>query len=381
MPATDTTTLLDAVRGLAPEITARASEIEAARRVPPDLVADLTAAGCFRALVPRSHGGAELDLPAAGRVLSELAKADGSLGWTVMIGAAAPFILGRLPRGTFDDIYADGPDVILAGAFNPTGAATPVDGGFRVTGQWAFASGCQHAHWFVAHCLVDDGRQPPIRMMVLPAGDVELKDTWSVAGLCGTGSHDFVVNDVFVPDQRTFSVFADEPCIDGPLWRIPELSGSTLMFAHVAIGIAEGALHDVTALATQKTRFTDAARLAANPLFQHQIGEADARLRAARALLHAEAQAAWTTATAAVPFTDEHRARIRSATAWVSRAAVSVVDTAYGAAGAGSLYSTSPLQRRLRDIHALNQHVAFKGDVFTMAGAVLTGQAVDLTFL
>jgi alkylation response protein AidB-like acyl-CoA dehydrogenase len=381
MPATDTATVLDAVRELAPEITARSGEIEAARRVPPDLVADLKAAGCFRALVPRSHGGAELDLPAAGLVLSELAKADGSVGWTVMIGAAAPFILGLLPRHTFDDIYADGPDVILAGAFNPTGVATPQDGGFRVTGQWAFASGCQHADWFIAHCLVDDGRQPPVRMMVLPAGDVEIKDTWSVAGLCGTGSHDFVVNDVFVADDRTFAVFADEPCLDGPLWRIPELSASTLMFAHVAIGIAEGALDEVTALATQKTRFTDAGRLAANPRFQHQLGETDARLRAARALLHAEAQAAWSTAVAAIPFTDEHRARIRSATTWVSRTAVSVVDTAYAAAGAGALYSTSPLQRRLRDIHALNQHVAFKDDVFTMAGAVLAGQPVDLTFL
>ena len=94
--------------------------------------------------------------------------------------------------------------------------ATPVDGGFRVTGQWSFASGCQHCHWFVAHCIVDDGRQPPIRMMVLPPADVEIKDTWSVSGLCGTGSHDFVVNDVFVPAERSF-VLWDEPCLDVPL--------------------------------------------------------------------------------------------------------------------------------------------------------------------
>ncbi|MGH9212874.1 MAG: hypothetical protein ACRD2C_19720 [Acidimicrobiales bacterium] len=82
----------------------------------------------------------------------------------------------------------------MAGAVPPTGTATPVEGGYRVTGQWAFASGCQHAHWFVGHCVVDDGRQPPVRMMVLPTSDVEIKDTWSVSGLCGTGSHDVVVN-------------------------------------------------------------------------------------------------------------------------------------------------------------------------------------------
>jgi alkylation response protein AidB-like acyl-CoA dehydrogenase len=380
MLSTDTT-IHEAVRDLAPEIRARASEIEAARRLPPDLVADLTAAGCFRAIVPSSHGGVALDLPDAGLLLSELAKADGSVAWTVMIGAAAPMLLGRLPRSTFDDIYGDGPDVIVAGAFNPTGTATPVDGGFRVTGQWAFASGCQHAHWFLAHCLVDDGRMPPVRMMVLPPGDVEIKDAWSASGLCGTGSHDFVVNDVFVPDERTFSVVVGEPGLDGPLWRIPELSASTLMIAHVAVGIAEGALDEVTTLATQKTRFTDAAPLAAKPLFQYQLGEADARLRAARALLREEAQEAWATAVARIPLSEHSRARIRAATTWATRTAVSVVDTAYGAAGAGALYSTSPLQRRLRDIHALNQHVALKGEVFTMAGAVLAGQEFDLSFL
>ena len=109
-----------------------------------------------------------LDLTAQMHVIAEFAQADGSVGWTTMIGGAAPVILGLLHRATFDKVYADGPDVIVGGAFNPTGVATPVDGGYRVTGQWAFASGCQHCHWFVAHCFVDDGRMPPVRMMVLP---------------------------------------------------------------------------------------------------------------------------------------------------------------------------------------------------------------------
>jgi hypothetical protein len=179
---------LEAVTALAPVLGARADEIERGRRLPPDLVEELTAAGCFLMLVPHSHGGAELDLPADMRVIEELARADGSVGWTAMIGHSAPVLLGKLPRQAFDAIYADGPDVILGGTLNPTGGATPVDGGFRVTGQWSFASGCQHSHWFIAHCMVDDGRQPPMRMMVLPAADVEIKDTWSVSGLCGTGT-------------------------------------------------------------------------------------------------------------------------------------------------------------------------------------------------
>jgi alkylation response protein AidB-like acyl-CoA dehydrogenase len=376
----ETNGTLEAVAALAPVIAARSGESERARRVPPDLVEKLTAAGCFRMLVPRSHGGTELDFPSEMRVIEELARADGSVGWTVMIGSLAPVLLGKLPRATFDALYAEGPDVILAGTVKPSGGATPVDGGFRATGQWSFASGCQHSDWFVAHCIVDDGRQPPIRMMVLPPAEVEIKDTWSVSGLCGTGSHDFVVNDAFVPAERSF-VLWDEPCLDVPLLRIPELSLSSLRAGAVAVGIAHGALGEVNALATAKVPLFSDGTLASNPLFQNQLADADAQLRAARALLYADAETAWTTAVAGTPFTPEHRARIRGTATWVARTATSVVDTAYTAGGGSSIYTTSPLQRRLRDIHALTQHFAVKSDTFTKAGAVLAGQDVDLTFL
>jgi alkylation response protein AidB-like acyl-CoA dehydrogenase len=377
----NTNDTVDAVRALVPQIAARCDEIERARRLPPDLVDALVAAGCFRSLVPRSHSGSELGLPGHMRLLGELAAADGSVGWTVLIGGSAPLVLGRLPRPTFDALYAAGPDVILAGSFNPTGVATPVDGGYRVTGQWSFASGCQHAHWFIAHCMVDDGRQPPLRMAVLPASEIQVEDTWWVSGLSGTGSHDFVVDDVFVPDDRTFSVVDGEAGIDGPLWRVPELSASTLMVGAVAVGIATAALDDIAALATGKVPAFSETTLAANTLFQNQFGEAEARLRAARSALYAEADTAWATATAALPLGDEALARIRATATWVTRTAASVVDDAYSAGGGSSFYTSSPLQRRFRDVHALTQHFAIKPDVFTLAGAVLLDQDTDRTFL
>ena len=375
------TETLEAVRALVPGIAARVDEIEDGRRVPPDLVEALTTAGCFRSLVPHSHGGAALSLPDHMRVLGELAGGDGSVGWTTMIGSAAPAILGMLPRPTFDAIYSAGPDVILAGAFNPGGSATAVDGGFRVAGRWTFASGCQHADWFIAHCFVDDGRQPPLLMTVLPAADVEIKDTWWVSGLRGTGSHDFVVDDMFVPEERTFSVVEGRPNIDGPLWRIPELSASTFMFGAVALGIAKGAMDELVALATGKVPAFSQAALAANPLFQNQFGEAEAGLRAARAALYTEAVGAWAKASEGSPFTPEDRARIRATTTWVARTAASIVDTAYNAGGGTSLQASCPLQRRHRDIHALTQHFALKPDTYTLAGAVLTAQEADITFL
>ena len=371
---------LEAVAALAPDIAARAEEIERGRRLPPDLVEELRAAGCFRMLVPHRHDGAELALPAQMRMIEELARADGSVGWTVMIGSLAPVLLGRLPRETLDTLYAEGPDVILAGTFNITGVATPVDGGFRITGQWSFASGCQHCDWFIAHCIVDDGDEQSMRMMVLPPTDVEIKDTWSVSGLCGTGSHDFVVNDTFVPAERSFAVW-DEPSLDVPLLRIPELSLSSFSIGAVAVGIADGAVSEVTALATGKVPMFSGGTLASNPLFQNQLADADARLRAARALLYADAEATWATAVAGTPLTPDQRARIRATNVWVTRTAASVVDMAYAAGGGNSIYTNSPLQRRLRDVHTLTQHFLVKPDTFTTAGAVLAGQEVDLTFL
>jgi alkylation response protein AidB-like acyl-CoA dehydrogenase len=379
-PADTSEAILHSVRALLPTIASRSDEIEQARRLPLDLVARLRDAGCFRVLVPRRLGGAGLGLPAFTAMVGELARADGSVGWTVMIGSAAPVILGKLPGEAFAAVYAGGPDVVVAGTFNPTGVATPVDGGFRVSGRWSFASGCQHADWFVAHCVVDDGRVPPIRMMVVPAEDVEILDTWTVAGLCGTGSHDFTMDDRFVPTASTFAVF-DDGGVEGPLGLIPELCLSSLGIASVALAVAEGALDEVTTLASAKVPMFAGTTLAANPLFRHRLGAADADLRAARALLDATIAATWASAVSGEQPTLVQRARIRSAAAWVTDAAAAVVDMAYSAGGGSALYSTSPLQRRLRDVHAITQHFAVKPDTFTLAGAVLADQDVDTTFL
>jgi alkylation response protein AidB-like acyl-CoA dehydrogenase len=315
------TATLDAVQAMAPSLAARSAEIEAARALPTDVVGQLVAAGCFRTLAPRRFGGLEAELGTQLDVLETLARADGSVGWTVT-----------------------------------------------------------HARWFVGHCVVDDGRMPPLRMMVMPIDDVEIVDTWSVSGLCGTGSHDVRAVDVFVPDEMTFSIF-EETELDEPIVRIHELSLSTLEMASVAIGIAAGALDDVIALAAGKTPMFADTTLAGNPLFRFQLAEADAHLRAARALVHADAAEAWAMAIDGAPFDDVVRARFRSSAIWATSAATTVVDTAYRAGGGTSLYRASPLQRRLRDVHALTQHFGVKLDTYTLAGAVLAGAEVDTSFL
>jgi len=370
---------LAATRALMPTISARADEIEAARRLPADLLEQLVGTGAFRLLLPPSHGGVGADLAGAMAVYEALSTADTSTGWTVMIGAASWHDLAGLPRATFDEIYADGPDVIMAGAINPTGAIEAVDGGYRVTGRWGFASGCEHAHWIFGDCVegVVDG-VPQLRMALFAPDEVVIEDTWHVFGLSGTGSHHFRVDDVAVPSDRTFPTLNDQPCIDATSVRVPTPAMVSCLVACVAVGTAQGALDDIVDLATHKVPILDHAPLAANPTFQLALANADAELRAARSLLYDTAAWLWATALSGDEPTLAERARVRAAATWATARAAGVADVAYHSAGGSSLYRDSPLQRRLRDVHAVTQHFVVRPDTMTTAGAILAGNDIDV---
>jgi alkylation response protein AidB-like acyl-CoA dehydrogenase len=337
-------------------------------------------------LVPREYGGDELSLPDALRVVETLSRADASTGWTVMIGSHGPLVLSFLPRTTFEQIYAAGPDVILGGALAPKGAAVPGEGGYRVSGRWPFASGCQHATWLVGNCMVlTDGQpelmpdgMPMMRLAVFPADQVARHDTWDVVGLRGTGSHDISVQDAWRPADWTCTLFGGRSILEGPTFSISLLAQLALYIAAVAVGIAAGAVDDVGQVARSgKRRSLAPRRLAASPMFQEHMGEADGALRAARALLYAEAAGAWEKVTAGAMLGLLDRAQLRAAGAHVVRLSVRAVDIAYTAGGGTSLYETFPLQRRFRDIHALTQHASVAGDVIPLVGALLAGESVD----
>jgi alkylation response protein AidB-like acyl-CoA dehydrogenase len=371
-------TVLQAVRQLAPSIFDRAGEIEAGRRVPVDLLDSLRAAGCFRLVRPATHGGLEASVSDAMRALESLARADASVAWTVMIGAGSWIDLAHLPRPTFDALYAGNPDAITAGVFNPTGAITPVGGGYQVTGRWSFASGCQHADVLFGNGIegVVDG-VPQIRGAVFAPVDVAVEDTWSVSGLCGTGSHHFRVDGTVVPAERTYAPMNGEPCVDAVIVQLPPPAVFSLVMASVALGIAQGALDDITVLAADKMPLLSPVALGGNPLFQFELATADTDVRAARSLLYEEAGRLWAAAASGDPLTMEHRAQVRASAVWTVERATSVVAAAYRAGGGTSLYSDCPLQRRLRDIHALAQHFIVRRDTLVTAGAILAGQDVQ----
>ena len=371
--------VLQAVRQLAPSIFDRASEIETGRRVPADLLDSLRAAGCFRLVRPATHGGLEASVADAMRALESLARADASVAWTVMIGAGSWIDLAHLPRETFDALYATNPDAITAGVFNPTGSIAPVDGGYQVSGRWSFASGCQHADVFFGNAIegVVDG-MPQLRGAVFAPVDVVIEDTWSVSGLCGTGSHHFHVDGAVVPAERTYAPMDGEPCVDALIVHLPPPAVFSQVMASVALGIAQGALDDITVLAADKVPLLSPVALGANPLFHFELATADTDVRAARSLLYEEAERLWAAASSGDPLTMEHRAQVRASAVWAVERATSVVTTAYRAGGGTSLYSDCPLQRRLRDIHAIAQHFIVRRDTLITAGAILAGQDVQL---
>ncbi len=213
MTATTTPDLLDAARGLAPLIRAHADETERERCLAQPVVEALCAAGLYGMYVPRSLGGPEVDIATAARVVEEIARVDGATGWNVMLTGDAGVLSGFFATDEARSVYAGKPMPILAGALNPSGTLTRVDGGYRISGRWTFGSGCQQADWFGGAGLLCDENGPmrradgvpEIRQALMPAADVQIIDTWRTAGLRGTGSHDWTVHDAFVPEGRVMT--------------------------------------------------------------------------------------------------------------------------------------------------------------------------------
>jgi indole-3-acetate monooxygenase len=376
--------VLERVKKLEPQIRERTEEIEQGRRVPRDLVDALADAGCFRLLVPAVYGGEQATFWEYLSVFEEVASYDGSAGWVVMIGATAPPLFSRFPKATIDELYSRGPSVLAGGTLAPKGTAEVDGDGYRVTGQWPFASGCEHCEWLVVHALVTrDGtpvmteRGPELRMLLLPRDDVEIIDTWHVAGLKGTGSHDLRLHDVFVPAERATQLFGSRPQIESALFQIPILAQLSAGLASVAIGIARGALTEALELAvTKRPAFKPNQRVAEDPVARFEFGRADSLLAAGTSLLRSTAERAWTLAEGNLPWTEVDIMRTRAAAWQTTQLAREVVEIAYTAGGGTSLYESSPLQRRLRDIHAITQHAGVSRDMVTWLGGFLLGEPV-----
>jgi alkylation response protein AidB-like acyl-CoA dehydrogenase len=383
MTVTDTAAPLDAARKLAPQIRSCADETEAERELPRALFEALADAGMFHLAVPRSLGGAELDLPTYIQVVEELGKADASTGWCVNQGAIFATYSARMPPDAARAIWIDPPRAVVANTPVASAQAIPVPGGYRVTGRQGFSTGCRHASWVAAHAQIIEGGQPRLedgqletRYMFVPVAEARLLDTWQVRGMRGTGTHHFAVEDVFVPEARTVRSVTAPLVETGPLYQIPR----TLLFASgdaaVALGLARTCLATFYDLAGAKVPRAMPGLLRELPMVQADVGRAEADLRAGRAFLTEAVGEVWEAACAGALSLD-HRANLRIATTHAIRLAVGIVDTVYNAAGATAVYESHLLQRHFQDVHVISQHMQSRLANYELVGRHWLGLKID----
>jgi alkylation response protein AidB-like acyl-CoA dehydrogenase len=376
----DTTGILASIRDSLPAIRDRAPEIERARRMPRDLAEALTRTGMFSLTVPRAIGGLEASPLEVMRSIELVATADGSAGWCAMIGVANNVAAGYMPESGAREVSPD-PRVPSAGIAAPAGAATRENGGFRVSGRWSFASGITHCEWVWAGCLVlENGKPrmtphgPEMVHVFMPVRDVVIHDTWHVSGLCGTGSNDFQVADLLVPEHRTFALLDPACHRPEPLYQMPALGLFVYQAACVSLGIGRGALDELAALAQAKTPTLYTVVLADRAVIQVDLARAEAMLGAARAFLYSAVDDIWQTVCAGRAPTPRQVAMGRMAAAHAAEVGNTVTQAANRMAGGSSIYAGSSLQRRARDAEAITHHFTVAPHAWEEAGRVLLGR-------
>ncbi len=367
--------LVAAAMRLAPVVRAARDEAERMRQTPPSLAAEITAAGIYQMYLPAAVGGPETPPLTAFRVVEELSRVDGSVGWCAMIATALSLNVGRLPTEVGRELAGTPADYRGAGSARSGGRVWAVPGGYRVTGRWNFASGIQNARWLYCTCNVMDGdtATPVLRAVWVPRESVTIVDTWQVMGMRGTGSQDFTVEDVFVPAHR--SVLSDAvPVQTGPLynrraWYVHLWTPS----AGNALGIARGAIDSLAEIAATEASTMSANLLRDRSMVQTRLAEAEAIVNGARAYLFDAVGRLWDTLTAGREPTDQQVAQGRLALVHAMHESVRAVDKVFHAAGTNAIYTRLPLERAFRDVHVAVQHAAGLPVYFESAGKVLLG--------
>ncbi len=375
--------LVGAARELGPLIRRGVGQGERDRRLPVATARALREAGFFRLCRPRSLGGLEADPLTVLEVVEELARHDGSAAWCALNCGITGALQSLLTPEGAREIGSD-PDDVLNGIIAPTGRAIEVEGGYRVTGRWAFASNCEHCTWLGPASIVFKGGEmsagpggPELVLTWFKAPEFRIVDTWDAIGLRATGSHHIEVSDVFVPRHRTLPVPLPEPRFDGALFRFPVVGLWAVGMAAAALGLARAAIDDVLGLARTKTPFGMSSKLSARPTSQIAICEAMAMSQSAHALLVQETARMWEMVRASTPVTAEQRGLLRIAATHATAAAAGAVERMYTAGGGSAVYASSPLQRCLRDIRAMTQHLFVAPPSYEMLGKIMLGVESD----
>ncbi len=379
---------LGRVRSLAGSIAGAAERAERERRLPPELLAGLHDAGLFRLLLPRDFGGAEIAPPAFAQIIEAVAKHDASTAWCLCQANGCAMTAAYLEPSVAEEIWGGDPNAVLA--WGPGKGQATVDGeGYRVNGDWRFASGGRHATWLGGHSTIMETDGTPrrladgslaVRTMLFPASESTMTDVWNVMGLLGTGSDDFSVREIAVAADH--SVARDDPGerrSEAPLYQFPAMSLYAAGFSGTALGIARPMLDALKELAAEKTPRLARQRLSDDGVIQSEFAQAEARLGSARVFLLNELSEVWNTVLESGRLTIEGRMRIRLAATYAIHEAKAVADIAYDLAGATAIFAGTAFERRFRDIHTLTQQLQGRKSHFRSVGAFLFGHPPDLS--
>lgn len=372
--------LLASAKQLSGEFYQRADEIEQQRRIPSDISKQMAAAGFYRLAVPRAVGGLEVSPAVSSEVFETLARGDASCAWVAFIGATSGSALSGVPVSAAQQIFTR-PDSMMTGVFAPTGKAHRVTGGFRVSGRWQWGSGSQNADWVLGGCilmengepLLDEHGRPRNHMVVLPASDIEFIDSWHVSGLCGTGSLDYQVDDVFVPEERVVGYLREGRVAASPLYSFPNFTFLALGVGAVCMGLARAAIDELLALGAQKKRVGSSKTIAYKSTAQVKVAQAEAALRSARLFYYDALAQAWQQALDDRSVSVERRRDVRLATTHAVMTCANVVDEMYNLGGGTSVYKASRLQRYFRDVHVATQHIMVAPSTLETIGGHLFG--------
>jgi alkylation response protein AidB-like acyl-CoA dehydrogenase len=371
------TDLLDAAKGLTDLVREHADAAEQGRRLPEPVVQAFRDADLFRMCVPSAYGGPEADPMTMMAVIEVLSAADASAGWCANIASTTSSMACFLPPEWAEEIYGD-PRVCTGGAYAPNGRGEAVAGGHAVSGTWQWGSGTQHCQWVTGGTIFDNGE---FHLVFVPVDDVEFLDTWYSSGLRGTGSLDFRMDHVVVPDGRSVQPGITKPQIDAPIAHFPNFNLLASGIAAATLGIARRAVDELVALAQGKTPLFSSRTLAKSSMAQVDVARAEATIGAARAFLFDEVGRAWDRVLSGDRIDIPSRARVRLACTHAAAESAKAVDLVYTQGGGSSVFSANPLQRCLRDVHTATQHLMVSPRMFETAGKVLMGVEADTTAL
>ncbi len=353
--------LVQRFQAIASQFAGRTEAAEEARRIPAASVQEMLAAGLPRILVPPRFGGYGLDFDAWFDVVLEISKVDASHGWCGSLMVHHAHLVGQFPEEAQQEVWAQGPDVAIAASFAPAARATPVDGGYRVSGQHSsFASGVDHSSWVIVGGLAGEGAAPEWLFFLIPRNDYTLRDTWFMAGMRATGSNTIVTENVFVPSSRVLSLsdLRDGKGPGGvlnesPIFHTLFFHYAPLTFATPMLGAAQGAYEHFRQW-TKGRRAADGTPVAQKTSIQVRMARAAADLDAAELLLRRATQ---------IPNApDAHSTRILARSvrdfARASELVVSAIDTIMGLCGTAGFATSHPIQRAWRDIHLASMHIS-----------------------